>query len=1740
MQILEEKFPNGGLNRDDDERYLSDNESRFILNMRSGASEGSNVGSIENIKGTTEVTFDMPLGVNKVIGSYGDQTTHTNFFFLWNSLGQHTIYRYFPESRTVRILLRGSELGFTEYDLINDIRVVDEKLLKWRDVNNPPRKININKSDSDNPDFRQIFNWYLGDKYILQTTLDVDVTIRSKKYNTPFFNGTLTVNVNQILDKFELAKDISNQLNAITSIGSQPVSWKAESCGEFVVINITNSDFYSFVAKDKSQAPFDNITAQIVPQNHYQSFVERTIDEIKHPPHCELKSNIKSDENFDRNYVEGMVFQFAARYIYDDDERSTINPYSINAYNKITCEDLGGANIDNYYEIDFSVFPEINEVSEVQTIKRLELFVRSVDKSTGEQGLWKSIKTLEQYEFIDISNQHYDFYNDGLYSVTNVDNFIRPFDKVPIRTKNMEVVKNRTFFGNNLEGYDNICVDANIDVEYNDIEENIVKKTYDISGSIAINSLFNPANNQSGYKSQPIWQKTQGGFENSETVWGGMSRDGIKKMEQVSGQTLPLDGFTVYLTGTNFVDVSRQKPADSQFLDNTLSQNANNVYIVEDNGEDNLRDLMEKVTAVQSTFTIKNVPNGWYMLRVASHLTTQSDLDSGNLDYQKTSTNVYKIRNTTYIPTLINPNPPIPPHKSMIEGTNELLVYVDNGNIGGVLIDIMDLTNDDRQGSTKIMSGYVVDHDIDDPITTYDEFLGDTRIPRARVSFSLPFDDKNITNPNRDEIFGSELVDGKLKGYTTTDHNGFFFYASAKGDISNSLLITIGNFLFNSNSLFITKIIANDLGGLLLPNVNYFGNLVASGLGSGKVGGVEENEWTIIANRSPKGNSFNARTKVKGSVLDSNNLGIPRASIVSSRTETNFADNNGVYEFWHYAILQKPLINFETFLFPTITGNSCSAFYDNNQFYDYDFDYPSWLATLGFTPNNAITTSPTLILDIPSFEGDTSALFVVNAMKRGWDGEFGIIYQDRGNRSGAVNTIEPLKIHIPFYTEKDTDGLQKKGVPVLNWKIKHTPPEWATHYQWVRTRNLKVGSYFQWSVGDVKYTDAQGNPANNINGTRISLDIENLSIYKEKYPSMDLQATIDNESWRVRFIKNSDGLLKEYIDKKVLEVDGSNIIIENDLSLGKIEDGVLVEFYSELLNIETNFFFEFGECYEVGTDSNGNKFHKGLTTDQDPINPLLSPATGTFKTGDAYYRLREMPNTTVNNPAYIDDDAVSDFFFSEVESIGRPNAINSDAKQIWKPSQIRHSGRYNPDIAINDLSQFKDDDFKLLPLEYGDIYKLQLASNVLLSIHEFRWVSNYIEEAIVRKQGGTDELVASTDVFGSFRAAPQITGTVNQESVDEFRGNVWAFDINKGLVNRWGSDGLTPISEQKMIDYFLDKSQDILNNSYRSIVPVRILGQYDIRFKEYILSFGELYKLSSSEDIVQPPLPKSAITLPIKNSRTLTSAADNTLYSIIGDKEEGSVLLFDKSLTPNLCEVQVDNNLNSKGQVWVRVRETNGVIREITKLERGQGISNLNLVDDSFDIKPGTNDQPTELNTEVLVSGETISFSERIKKWITYYSYRPEMFGVIDLEMLGFKDGKLWIHNDSDIRNNFYGTQYTSKLELVSNIHPGQVKVFQAIGIESYHAWEVPSMKTPNGMETIIAKARFVRKEDSFFASVMRDINTPNIPSENEGLINGRELRDRTATILLESDDTEEVTLFSTSIQHTISPRHQK
>ena len=75
--------------------------------------------------------------------------------------------------------------------------------------------------------------------------------------------------------------------------------------------------------------------------------------------------------------------------------------------------------------------------------------------------------------------------------------------------------------------------------------------------------------------------------------------------------------------------------------------------------------------------------------------------------------------------------------------------------------------------------------------------------------------------------------------------------------------------------------------------------------------------------------------------------------------------------------------------------------------------------------------------------------------------------------------------------------------------------------------------------------------------------------------------------------------------------------------------------------------------------------------------------------------------------------------------------------------------------------------------------------------------------------------------------------------------------------------------------------------------------------------------------------------------------------------------------------------------------------------------------------------------------------------------------------------------NSNETRNNFYGTQYSSMIESVSNRNPSMIKVFEALGIEGGGNWSA-AISTSN-QSTTINVAEFEEREGHKYAMIPRD-----------------------------------------------------
>lgn len=122
----------------------------------------------------------------------------------------------------------------------------------------------------------------------------------------------------------------------------------------------------------------------------------------------------------------------------------------------------------------------------------------------------------------------------------------------------------------------------------------------------------------------------------------------------------------------------------------------------------------------------------------------------------------------------------------------------------------------------------------------------------------------------------------------------------------------------------------------------------------------------------------------------------------------------------------------------------------------------------------------------------------------------------------------------------------------------------------------------------------------------------------------------------------------------------------------------------------------------------------------------------------------------------------------------------------------------------------------------------------------------------------------------------------------------------------------------------------------------------------------------------------------------------------------------------------------------------------------------------------------------------TVTFDEKVKGWTSFHSYNPDFMVGMNNGFYSFRNGDLYVHDsDSVSRNNFYGDQYPSKVSLMVNESPSDIKELQAVSLEGSASWDtLITAYVSNVTEIIrstITEAEYVKKEGIWYAYTRRN-----------------------------------------------------
>lgn len=210
-------------------------------------------------------------------------------------------------------------------------------------------------------------------------------------------------------------------------------------------------------------------------------------------------------------------------------------------------------------------------------------------------------------------------------------------------------------------------------------------------------------------------------------------------------------------------------------------------------------------------------------------------------------------------------------------------------------------------------------------------------------------------------------------------------------------------------------------------------------------------------------------------------------------------------------------------------------------------------------------------------------------------------------------------------------------------------------------------------------------------------------------------------------------------------------------------------------------FYEISQIYPI--------FNAGLAT------RVYSILSGNIS-GDTYVFNRGGYLTEGMNPT---DKHYTSWF----TDAGRPNFVDYIG-QVRHKTSVAFSNTFIAGSQNNGLSTFDALDTQDLSPDFGPIEKLQLASKiskigtVMLAICSGPTTASiYLGENTLISQTGDSVVAQSNTVIGSVHELKGGFGTLNPESVIEFRGSIYWFDVQNGMVIQYADNGLFPISNYK-------------------------------------------------------------------------------------------------------------------------------------------------------------------------------------------------------------------------------------------------------------------------------------------------------------------------------------------------------
>jgi hypothetical protein len=166
----------------------------------------------------------------------------------------------------------------------------------------------------------------------------------------------------------------------------------------------------------------------------------------------------------------------------------------------------------------------------------------------------------------------------------------------------------------------------------------------------------------------------------------------------------------------------------------------------------------------------------------------------------------------------------------------------------------------------------------------------------------------------------------------------------------------------------------------------------------------------------------------------------------------------------------------------------------------------------------------------------------------------------------------------------------------------------------------------------------------------------------------------------------------------------------------------------------------------------------------------------------------------------------------------------------------------------------------------------------------------------------------------------------------------------------------------------------------------------------------------------------------------------------------------------------------------------------------------------------------------------TLAFNEYRNCYTSFYDYAPEAITSVEGSMITFRNGAIYLHDNTSNYTTFYGTQSAASISFVFNEQGLMKKDFNAITLDSVPAaWTSAStndIQTSLGQNSNLVASDYELNEGFYHAGFMRDFNSIG------GVVNGDYLKGAWMQIKLSNTSNNLVYLSGLYVNYTPSQRN--